>query len=620
MSANVVCPMRDFAMSKEQRKKRTKPVRITRKMCSKVRRSDGLRMKFMTEYTFRNFYEVIGSRFPKKVMYRVFRQDDADAITYGQFVHYVRAVASYLLKIGITKGDRIAIMGESCPNWMVFYVALTSIGAVSVPILPDFTAREASEILSHSGSRAVMTNVKQWPKVCSYAGEAGLLVFRMEDLFHIPASVGYPDGKGFDEAPGVGMRDARINSQQLDANRPGEDDLASIIYTSGTTGASKGVMLTHKNLLRCADLNTDEYVKVRPGFKVLSILPMSHVYEFTIGQLLVLLQGAEVVFLGKPPAVSVLLPALKEVRPHVMLTVPLLIEKVYRNAVAPTLRDNKKLASLIKKPLIGSFVYKVIGNKIMDTFGHRLKFFGIGGAPLDPEVEYFLYRAGFPYAIGYGLTETSPLVAGCGPQNSQHKPSFVGKIVKDDDVVLLDKNAEGIGEIAVKGPNVMLGYFGRPDLDKEVFTSDGYFRTGDLGFFDKAGRLAIKGRVKTMILGPAGENIYPELIENLINSQEFVQESLVVSNDGGLLALIKIDVELMSKKLKISLDEAKNEARKYVKNMRKELNSQLSVYSRISETELQEEPFDRTPTQKIKRFLYPKKKKDAENMEKDKEE
>lgn len=617
MSANGVYPMRDFAMSKERGKKKEKPVKITKKMCSKVKRPDGLKMKFMTEYTFCNFYEVIASRFSKKVMYRIFRQDDADAITYGQFAHHVKAVSSYLLKIGIGKGDKVAIMGESCPNWMIFYVALTSIGAVAVPILPDFTQREASEILRHSESRAVMTNVKQWPKVSSYAKEAGLLVFRMDDVFHIPSSVGYPEDKEFGDAPGVGMKEAKISQGLLDQMRPEEDDLASIIYTSGTTGSSKGVMLTHKNILRCADLNTDEFVKVKPGFKVLSILPMSHVYEFTIGQILVLLQGAEVVFLGKPPAVSVLLPALKEVRPHVMLTVPLLIEKVYRNAVAPTLKENKKLASFIKKPIIGSFVYKVIGNKIMDTFGHRLKFFGIGGAPLDPEVEYFLYRAGFPYAIGYGLTETAPLVAGCGPQSSQHKPTFVGKIVKDDDVVLLDKNEEGIGEIAVKGPNVMLGYYGRPDLDKEVFTEDGYFRTGDLGLFDKAGRLAIKGRVKTMILGPAGENIYPELIENIINSQEFVQESLVVSKDGGLLALIKIDVELMSKKLKISLDDAKNEAKKYVKNMRKELNSQLSVYSRISETELQEEPFDRTPTQKIKRFLYPKKKKESENEKND---
>ena len=338
---------------------------------------------------------------------------------------------------------------------------------------------------------------------------------------------------------------------------------------------------------------------------------MSHVYEFTIGQILPLMVGVEITFLGRPPAVSVLLPALSEVRPHVMLTVPLLIEKVYKAAVLPVLRDNKKISSMLNKPIIGSFVYRTIGKKLMKTFGHNLVFFGIGGAPLDKDVEIFLHKAHFPYAIGYGLTETSPLVAGCGSAHSRQHPGFVGEIVTDDDVILLDKNSEGVGEIAVKGPNVMKGYYNRDDLNSEVFTEDGYFRTGDLGFIDSHNRLSIRGRVKTMILGPGGENIYPELIESLINNQSFVEESLVVPEDGGLVALIKIDVNMMAEKMKISAMEAHQEALKYIKTIRADVNTQLSSFSRISDVKLQEEPFARTPTQKIKRFLYGKKDKNG---------
>lgn len=587
--------------------KREKKKVITTRICRSVKRTDGLVMKFMTEYTFRNFMEVIESRYGSKSMYRVFRNEN-ESLSFSEFARNVRSVSSYMLSSGVVKGDRIAIMAESCPAWMVMYVAITSIGAVAVPILPDFTEREASEIIRHSGARAVCVVQKHYPKVKETLEKEHLALVRLEDLMHIPFSVGFPEPNEYFKTPGMSMKDHKIDRKALDEHKPQEDDLASIIYTSGTTGSSKGVMLTHKNILRCADLNTDVYIKANPKMRALSILPMSHVYEFTIGQVLVLLQGIEVVFLGKPPVVSILLPALKEERPHIILSVPLLIEKVYRSAVLPTIRDNPKIGRMIKNPLLSGFVHKVINKKIMQTFGGRLKFFGIGGAPLDPEVENFLYKAGFPYAIGYGLTETSPLIAGCSPKKKTHKPGFVGKIVEDDQVILLDKNSEGIGEIAVKGPNVMKGYYGRDDLNREVFTEQGYFKTGDLGYIDSHNRLAIKGRVKTMILGPAGENIYPELIENLINAQEFVQESLVVPSDGGLLALIKVDVDLMSKKLAISVDDARKEARNYVKNLRKTLNSQLSSYNRLSETELQEEPFDRTPTQKIKRFLYPKNK------------
>ena len=314
--------------------------------------------------------------------------------------------------------------------------------------------------------------------------------------------------------------------------------------------------------------------------------------------------GLEIHFLGKPPAVSVLLPALKKIRPHVVQTVPLLIEKVYKAAVAPVIKGDGKLARAYSNPLLKNLVARLIGHKLMATFGGKLKFFGIGGSALDKEVEDFLYRAHFPY-----------LLAGCGPRPKQHHRTAVGKIHPDVDMILLDKDKEGVGEIAVKGPNVTSGYYDNPALNSETFTDDGYFRTGDLGYIDRKGWLYIKGRCKTMILGPAGENIYPESIESVINNMQFVQESLVVPEGTGLLALIRIDIELMAKSLKISIDEAKVEARKYVaalrgevnKELSAEVNKELSAQNRIDSVELQEEDFERTATQKIKRFLYPKK-------------
>ena len=362
------------------------------------------------------------------------------------------------------------------------------------------------------------------------------------------------------------------------------------------------------NILRNADRSSYEYVRIKPGMRVLSLLPISHIYEFTIGQLLSMNCGLEIHFLGKPPAVSVLMPALKKVRPHIIQTVPLLIEKVYKAAVAPVIKGEGKLARAYANPLTRNLVARLIGNKLKSSFGGKLRFFGIGGSALDREVEDFLYRARFPYALGYGLTETSPLLAGCGPKRRQHRRTSVGKVHPDVDMILLDRDAEGVGEIAVKGPSVTKGYYNNPELNSESFTSDGYFRTGDLGRIDKHGWLYIKGRCKTMILGPAGENIYPESIESVINNMQYVQESLVVPEGTGLLALIKIDIELMARNLKIDIDQAREEARRYVASLRGEVNKELSAQNRIDSVELQEEDFERTATQKIKRFLYPKKK------------
>ncbi len=569
------------------------------KAIRKIKRKDGLRMKTVRKYTFPGFVEAVSSRWPDRLCYSVFREEGSE-MTFSHLKAYSRSVALYLIKQGIKKGDKIAIYAESAPNWMVMYLGIVYFGAIAVPILPDFATQEAINILTDSGAKGILVNSKSFQKIGEYALSHGIFVYRIEDLMHIEE---VKEGFSYLTTPAFPMKGLKTKDDDLKPFEVKEEDIASIIYTSGTTGTSKGVVLTHINMLRNADWSTDEYVKIMPGYRVLSILPMSHVYEFTLGNILTLMRGAHITFLGKPPAVSILLPALKEVRPHIMVSVPLLIEKIYRAAILPVIRDNQKIKRLLKTPL-RFYIFRAMGNKLMSTFGNRVKFFGIGGAPLDKEVEIFLHKAHFPYAIGYGLTETSPLIAGCAPVHKSQKPGTVGPVVEDDHVKLLNRNEEGIGEIAVKGVNVMGGYYNNPALNKESFTEDGYFKTGDLGKLDKRNRLSIKGRVKTMILGPGGENIYPESIESLINNMNFVEESLVIPEDGGLLALIKLDMKSFQDKLKVSVDDLKEEAKKYLSILKKDVNSQLSSFSKIDDVELLEEDFERTPTQKIKRFIY----------------
>lgn len=575
---------------------------ITYSECRKIKRDDGLVMKTVKEYTFNALLDAIASRTPNLIAYSVLGDSKENGITYLHLKWYSQCIATFLLQCGIRKGDRVAIMGESCPNWMLSYLATTIIGAVAVPILPDFSSFETNSILDISQPKAIFINTKHFKKI---ENRNDLMIIRMDDLLYIPSIF---EGYNFASTPGVPLKDKKPDKKLLDSSIPTEEDLASLIFTSGTTGASKGVMLTHKNIIVCADESTDVYIKLRKGAKVLSILPMSHCYEFTIGHLLCLLIGAEIVFLGKPPATTILMKGFREVKPHVILTVPLLIEKIYKSAVAPLLREDEKIKKLLKNPITRPFVYKTIRRKLMVSMGGRMRFFGIGGAALDKEVEEFLFKAKFPYAPGYGLTETSPLIAASGPRPVQHRLGYIGKIVKHDSVILLDKNKEGVGEIAVKGPNVMKGYYKNEDLNRESFTSDGYFKTGDLGFINREGFLAIKGRVKTMILGPSGENIYPESIESLINNMEYVQESLIVPGEGGLLALIKLDLDSIAEKLKLNAEEVVSYAENYIQKLKKTVNNQLSSFSKIDEVELQNEAFERTPTQKIKRFLYTRKK------------
>ncbi|NCD05203.1 MAG: long-chain fatty acid--CoA ligase [Spirochaetia bacterium] len=580
---------------------------MTYKKCLSIKRDDGLRMRSVDEFTMNALLRCTVSRNFKRPFMSVY--GDNDVITYGKFNYIIQNIRAFLVNKGLKKGDKVALLGESSPNWMIAYFSITTIGAIAVPILPEFSKKEIAKILEHSEAKAIVVNSKQFDKVSTFCIDNPRAVVRMDDLFYIPEKLfcDIKEKKDFEEAAGIDIKSYKRRAKEnkeLDEIKVNEDDLASIIYTSGTTGTSKGVMLSHKNLVWNADISSDAYVKITPRYKFLSILPVAHVYEFTEGQLLMMMNGAQIIFLGKPPAPSILLPALNKIKPQILLSVPLLMEKVYRSAVLPTINKNKNIQNLIKNPITRPLIYRLIGSKLKITFGGRVKFFGLGGAPLDKEVEDFLYRAKFPYAIGYGLTETSPLVAACGYKKSDHKRGTIGKFVPNVQYKLLNKDPKtGVGEIVVKGPGVMKGYYKNNELNKEVFTEDGYFRTGDLGVVVKK-RLLLKGRSKTMILGSGGENIYPEAIESIFNNQEFVEETLVIPEGSSLVALIKIDYEAFAKITKLSFEDSKAAAFEYINKLKRDINKELNSFSKIHEVTLQDEPFQRTPTQKIKRFLY----------------
>jgi long-chain acyl-CoA synthetase len=385
-----------------------------------------------------------------------------------------------------------------------------------------------------------------------------------------------------------------------------EEDLAAIIYTSGTTGKSKGVMLTHKNICFTAEqVLTIQRVVETDVF--LSILPLSHTYEQTLGLILPLFNGASIYYLHKAPTPSVLLPALEEVKPTTMLTVPLIMEKIYFGKIAPTFNKSKVLSFLYHTAPGRRFFNKLAGKKLYKTFGGRLRFFGIGGAKLNPTVEQFLIDAGFPYAIGYGLTETAPMLA--GTKVGSTKLGTTGPAMKG--VILKIHNPDpvtGEGEVWARGDNVMKGYFNEPQMSAEVLTPDGWFRTGDLGTMDKENFLSIKGRLKNMIVSSSGENIYPEEIESVINDFSHVIESLVVQQKGKLVAMVHINTEELQAKYHSMKKEYSEKAEQmiddYLEEVRRYVNSKVNKFSQVQLVVYQPEPFQKTATLKIKRFLY----------------
>jgi long-chain acyl-CoA synthetase len=520
---------------------------------------------------------------------------DDSPIRFTDLKKSVEEMQLFLMNHGISKGDRVAILSQNMPNWGIAYFAITTLGAVAVPLLPDFSAGEISNILTHSGAKGLFVSQRLLSKI-EQEGAKGLALQILIDDFSLIAFQGenpiVPHVKGIP---------ARFALAKLE-----EDDLASIIYTSGTTGRSKGVMLTHKNLVfNARQVMTIQPIKSTDLF--LSVLPLSHTYENTLGLILPVMQGASVYYLKKSPTASVLLPALIEVRPTIMLTVPMIIEKIYKVQVLGKFSGSYIKRSIYKFSLFRKLIHRLAGKKLLKAFGGRLHFYGIGGAKLDPIVERFLREARFPYGIGYGLTETAPMLAGSNP--SQTKWQAVGPVMQGVELKIENPDPKsGNGEIFAKGPNVMKGYYRDQEMTNEVMTSDGWFRTGDLGCFDKNGYLFIKGRLKNMILTASGENIYPEDIESLINNFNYVVESIVIEKKGKLVALVHFDLEALQKQFEHMKEEARTYFTETLNALQDELiayvNERVNKYSRLQGIELMPTPFEKTPTLKIKRYLY----------------
>ncbi len=515
-----------------------------------------------------------------------------EPISYESANRQIKAVTAFLESNGIKPGDRVAILSSNMPNWPIAYFSITFMGAVVVPILPEFSATEVSNVLGHSEAKAIFISSGLLQRIEESKSESLSTIIRLEDFSLISSGI-----NSFEFNPDA------IPAKKYEVE---EEDLASIIYTSGTTGRSKGVMLTHRNI----SFNALKGKKIQPldeTDRFLSVLPLSHTYENTLGLILSMLGGSCIYYLRKPPTPAVLLPALEIVKPTIMLTVPLIIEKIYFNKILPTFREKALLRILYNIPFIRKKLNAVAGKKLMKTFGGHIKFFGIGGAKLNKSVEKFLREARFPYAIGYGLTETSPLLAGANPKETVFEstgPAIEGIELKINNP---DKKT-GEGEIWARGPNIMKGYFKEPEMTKEVLTHDGWFKTGDLGTLDSNKNLFIKGRLKNMIVGASGENIYPEEIESVINNFRFVVESLVIEQKGKLVAYVHLNMEEIEKKynhLKQDMSEKYEEKKEeLLAELKDYVNSQVNKFSQINKVVLQPVPFQKTATLKIKRYLY----------------
>ncbi|MEG2370945.1 MAG: AMP-binding protein [Alistipes sp.] len=544
--------------------------------------------------TVNTLYELVKNsveKFASKIAYTMY---EGDNVTFAEVGERISKVQELLLSAGLKEGDKVAILSSNMPNWGVCYLAVTSAGMVIVPILPDFSGEELDQIIAHSEAKALFVSDKLFAKLSKTTIDSLHVVIRTKNL---------------------GVIAQKIHAKGSMAI-PKPEDLAAIIYTSGTTSKPKGVMLTHYNL--CTHIKICATIFPVDGDDVfLSVLPLSHTYECSIGMIYPFSMGTRVTYLDRPPTASVLMPALRGVRPTVMLIVPLVIEKIYRFQVLAKFNSNGFWRTLYKIGFMRRYLHRVAGKKLKKVFGGRLRFLGIGGAKLDVGAEQFMLEARFPYAIGYGLTETAPLIAGAAP--SQVRLGSTGPTAPGVQLRLENINPDTKqGEIVAMTPCAMAGYYKNPEATKEVFTDDGWFRTGDLGYFDADGWLYIKGRLKNMIVGPSGENIYPEEIESVLNSHVYITDSLVAEQEGRLVALVHFNMEEIEAKFDDWCEEWEAKKDQLKKEIMEYVNAKVNRFSRISEVVEEERDFVKTPTQKIKRFLYTKRGKESDTGHTDK--
>jgi len=515
-----------------------------------------------------------------------------EPLTYGQVGMMVKKMHRAFAECGITEGDKIVQIGRNNAYWAATYISIVSYGSVSVPLLQDFSISDVENTVNHSDAilMFVSDNIFKKLDVAKFPNIRGFISL---DDFRIL----YTNDKQIESVfTDFMLNNIDVDSKSFSLKHFSHDTLASISYTSGTSGHSKGVMLTHGNYATNVEFGT-EVLPFNIGDRVVSLLPLAHAYGMAFEFLTEFACGCHITFLVKAPTPQIIMQAFAEIKPRLIVIVPLIIEKVYKAKVKPAI--SKGLPKfMLSVPLLRNIVYKKVRKQLEDAFGGNFYEVIIGGAALNKEVESFLNRIGFRYTVGYGMTECAPIIT-YAPWDIAHKFSC-GYPIRRCQIRIDSPDPMHVeGEVLVKGTNVMMGYFKNPEASAATFDQDGWLKTGDTGTVSADGYLTLKGRCKNMILGASGQNIYPEEIETQINSLPYVMESLVVERAGKLHALIVPDIE-KAEKDGLTLETVMAE---FEKNQ-KALNKQMPNYMAIAKIELQNEEFVKTPKKSIKRYLY----------------
>ena len=517
--------------------------------------------------------------------------------TFGELAKEMLRLQVLFEQLGIKRGDKIALAGRNCANWAVAYLAIASYEGVCVSILQDFTAEDIAHLLEHSDSELLFVGPYVWKDLQHQTMPEKLkAALSLEDWRPLYKGEWLKEKgeKLWDEVDKAFKAKYPHPLEPEDIHFAADEEKLSLInYTSGSTGSPKGVMLNGRSISNNIEVGM-KMLPVDPGQRLVSMLPLAHMFGQVCELLYPLCSGTHIYFLTKSPTPSILLKALKDVQPYLVVTVPLVIEKIYKKNLDPML-SKRVIRMFWHTPMIGAILKSRVKSGLRKAFGGKLRYFICGGAAMNPIVEKCLMDIHFPLSIGYGMTECGPLIGGNPPK--YFKARTGGVPVTNMEVKIDNPNEAGIGEILVKGENVMLGYYKNPEATKAAFTEDGWLRTGDLGRLDRRHNIYIKGRCKTMFLGASGQNIYPEEIEDKLNNQEAVGESLIVEREGKLVALVFPD-ETLTKRMTFE------EIQQLMKANLERLNNLIPTYSKVSNIEVQEQPFEKTPKKSIKRFLY----------------
>ena len=524
----------------------------------------------------------------------VFTDYEGKDFKYSEVAKTIMSMQLFYQIMGLQKGDKVAVLGRNSANWGTSFLSAVSSGLVIVPVLPDFNKTDTNHIINHSEAKLVICSKSLLDKVDIENLPLAQAVLVLEDFSLFKAkdeNVRYKITDSFQYYEKNQLKMSGFSFQEWEA-----EETCIISYTSGTSGFTKGVMIPERSLVSNI-VFAREHMPLKTGNKIVSFLPMAHVYGLLFEFLFPLSVGCHITFLNKMPAPALLTKVFDEVKPHLVLSVPLIIEKIYKKRLLPTL-EKPIIKILLHIPGISSLLLKKIKSILFETFGGRFFEIVIGGAPLNADVEKFFKRINFPFSIGYGMTECGPLISYEAWDKTMQ--SSAGKLVDRMKVRIDSEDPYNIvGEIQVKGENVMLGYYKNEEATRESFTEDGWLKTGDLGIIDKNNFIYIKGRSKNMLLGPSGQNIYPEEIESKLTNQPFIAECVVTERKGKLIALIYPDLEALKTE---NIEESA--IQKIMEENIKKTNHELPKYEQISGFEIVSEEFEKTPKKNIKRFKY----------------